>query len=171
MHALIVTKCRVGVAVGKWADSYHYVHRMATNSLSDEELRRRLEKLGVHPGPITDTTRALYFSKLEQETKKNGSKRKHPPSSSDHGINVPAARGPLATSHPRPQDAVGVLQSNGVSFAQPVTPPPAPVTVQAPQTKAIPSPQSAAPTSSRHCTTRAQGCANYCSLLMLICCH
>ena len=122
---------------GMWADSYY---RMATAmSLSDEELRRRLEELGVHPGPITDTTRALYFSKLEQEEKKNGSKRKHVSSSSDNVINAPTAKGPLATSLPRPQGAVGVFQSNKISLAQPVTEPPDPVTIQAPQRKTDPS--------------------------------
>ncbi len=55
-----------------------------TTKLNDEELRARLLKLGLNPGPITDTTRPLYLSKLRALsssgaalTASNGS---HPPS-------------------------------------------------------------------------------------------
>ena len=48
---------------------------MDTN-LSDDELRRRLERLGVKPGPITDTTRPLYLSKLRSLNAASGKKGK-----------------------------------------------------------------------------------------------
>lgn len=85
---------------------------MAAKNLSDEELRRRLEKLGVRPGPITDSTRALYLSKLEHKT---GHKKRHShelPS----GDGAPTAQRPSVGSHSWQQD---VPRSNGLSCMPP----------------------------------------------------
>lgn len=73
---------------------------MAAKNLSDEELRRRLEKLGVRPGPITDSTRALYLSKLKHKTG-NRKKQSHEPPS---GNGAHTAQNPSVVSHALQQD-------------------------------------------------------------------
>jgi len=60
---------------------------MATNKLSDEELRRELQNAGINVGPVTDSTRPLLLRKLQKLQKegkgsvKNRSNRKSTPSS------------------------------------------------------------------------------------------
>ena len=85
---------------------------MAAKNLSDEELRRRLEKLGVRPGPITDSTRALYLSKLEHKTGHKKRQSHELPS----GNGAPTAQRPSVVSHSWQQD---VPRSNGLSCMPP----------------------------------------------------
>ena len=44
----------------------------APAQMSDEELRRKLQSYGINAGPITDTTRQLYQSKLKKRMREGG---------------------------------------------------------------------------------------------------
>lgn len=60
--------------------------------VSDAELRKRLERHGYHPGPITETTRELYLTKLRSlEETDDGARRSGP-------------ERPEATPPPEPED-------------------------------------------------------------------
>lgn len=63
---------------------------MATNAISDDELRNQLQNLGENPGPVTPSTRPLLLRKLRKlqkegtgrakETKKDTRRKSAPPS-------------------------------------------------------------------------------------------
>ncbi|CAL8086097.1 unnamed protein product [Calicophoron daubneyi] len=61
-----------------------------TTPLTDVELRRELQSYGVNPGPLTDTTRSVYFKKLQKlrlQRSENGPNPAHLPASTVSGNN------------------------------------------------------------------------------------
>lgn len=95
------------------------------DELSDDELRRRLTELGVKPGPITESTRPLYLSRLRALTSPGGSQNAfngvHPsPPRSSPSSGPSHANERVLPPRPRPVQVVAAVQQP----TSPTHPPP-----------------------------------------------